>query len=76
MNNDELLVMLSCVSNRSLNQTKLLFDLCDNDFEKLMKVEACVKKTFVSYCPGDKELVNDLVNTWDELREKDKSKQK
>jgi len=76
MNNDELLVMLSCVSNRSLNQTKLLFDLCDNDFEKLMKVEACVKKTFVSYCPGDKELVNELVNTWDELRKKEKSKQK
>jgi len=76
MNTDELLIMLSCISNRSLNQTKLLFELCDNDFEKLMKVEACVKKTFVSYCPGDKELVNDLVNTWDELREKDKSKQK
>ena len=76
MNNDELLVMLSCVSNRSLNQTKLLFELCDNDFEKLMKVEACVKKTFVSYCPGDKELVNELVNTWDELRKKEKSKQK
>jgi len=76
MNNDELLVMLSCVSNRSLNQTKLLFELCDNDFEKLMKVEACVKKTFVSYCPGDKELVNELVDTWDELRKKDKLKQK
>lgn len=74
MNTDELLVMLSCVSNRSLNQTKLLFELCDNDFEKLLKVEACVKKTFVSYCPGDKELVNELVEKWDELRNKDKNK--
>ena len=74
MNTDELLVMLSFISNRSLNQTKLLFDLCDNDFEKLLKVEACVKKTFVSYCPGDKESVEELVTTWNELRNKDKNK--
>ena len=70
MNTDELLVMLSYIDNRSLNQTKLLFELCDNDFEKLLKLEACVKKTFVSYCPGD----NELIATWNESRKKENSK--
>jgi len=74
MNTDELLLMLSYIDNRSLNQTKLLFELCDNDFEKLLKLEACVKKTFVSYCPGDKELVNELIATWNESRKKENSK--
>jgi len=76
MNTDELLVMLSYTSNRSLNQTKFLFELCDNDFEKLMKLEACVKRDFTHFCPGDKESVNELVDAWDKAREKDNSNKK
>ena len=70
----ELLVMMQHTVNRSLSQTKELYVLCDSDFEKLLKVEACLKRTGLRYCPGDKEEVEKLIILWDELREKDKQK--
>lgn len=48
--------------NRSLNQIKFLFELCDNDFEKLTKLENKIKDNFLFYCPGDKEEVEKVLN--------------
>lgn len=72
MNIDELLVILSFLNNRSLNQTKLLFELCECDFEKLMKVEAGLKKSLARYCPGDKDEIDFAVNVWNKSQYKDK----
>lgn len=58
MNNDNLLKYLSWVSNRSHNQTLQLFELCGNNFEKLMELEAKTKKHHLFGCPADKTEVN------------------
>jgi undecaprenyl pyrophosphate synthase len=73
---DEQLLTLAWVSNRSTHQTKFLFELCDNDFDKLLKVEALGKRTFKMYCPADKETVNEWLREWEELREADRKKNK
>jgi hypothetical protein len=52
---DELLYRLSNATNRSLAQTKFLFELCDHDLSKLMELEEKLKNNHVFYCPGDKE---------------------
>jgi len=69
-----MLVMLSWTANRSLNQTKFLFELCDNDFEKLFKYEAYKKRSMTYGCAGDKEALDECVTAWDRLREEDKKK--
>jgi len=58
MNNHKLLEYLAWVSNRSLNQTKQLYELCGNDFEKLMELEAKTKKHHLFGCPADETELN------------------
>lgn len=63
MNTDKLLEYFAHVSNTSHNQTRQLFELCNNDFEKLMELEAKRKKHFVFFCPATKKEVEDILNT-------------
>lgn len=74
METEELLVTLSWTANRSLNQTKFLFELCDNDFDKLFKYEAYKKRTMTYGCVGNKEELNEALTAWDKLREEDKKR--
>lgn len=48
---------LSWITNRGSAQTQMLFDLCDQNFDKLLELEAKIKKNRLSYCPGDKDSV-------------------
>jgi hypothetical protein len=66
----ESLNVFSWHSNRALNQTLFLFELCDNDFQKLLLVEEKIKNHHLSYCPGDKEELNKIL-----LLEKEKDKE-
>ena len=63
--NNKLLEYLSWVSNRKLSQTKELFSLCDNNFEKLLKVEAAAKKLFLYGCPKDKKELDEWLEKYD-----------
>ena len=65
MNND-LLDKFTDVTNRSKGQTNFLFDLCDGDFQKLVKLEEKIKNNFLSYCPEDKEEVEKILTMDDE----------
>lgn len=76
METEELLVTLSWLANRSLNQTNFLFDLCDKDFDKLLKYEAYKKRTMTYGCVGDKESLDEALTAWEKLRENDKNKNK
>lgn len=74
METEELLVALSWTSNRSLSQTRMLFDLCGQSFEKLLQLEAYQRRTFQYACPSIKEDVDEQLVKWAKLREEDKSK--
>ena len=54
------------VTNRSKAQTNFLFDLCDGDFQKLVRLEEKIKNNFLGYCPGDKEEVEKILAMDDE----------
>lgn len=69
-----MLETLAWVNNRSTNQTKFLFGLCDNDVNKLLKLEAYLKRNFVMSCPSDKETVDSNLKQWEIMRELDKKK--
>jgi hypothetical protein len=45
----------SNTTNRSLSQTMFLYELCDCDFLKLVKLEEKILSLFLFYCPGDKD---------------------
>jgi hypothetical protein len=62
---DELLENLTDVTNRSVNQTKFLLDLVDGDFDQLVALEYKVKNNHLSYCPGDKEEVKNVLSMGD-----------
>jgi hypothetical protein len=49
--------------NRSTNQTKELFNLCDNQPFKLMRLENTIKEKFIKYCPADEKTINEILNT-------------
>ena len=49
-------------TNRSVNQTKFLLELLDNDFSKLVELEEKLKNNHVSGCPGDKEECDKVLN--------------
>ena len=51
----ELLKWLTDKTNRGKAQTEFLFELVENDFEELKKLEMKLKNCFCFYCPGDKE---------------------
>lgn len=56
------LELLSWVSNRRLQQTEFLYELCGNDFDKLLEVEAKLKKHHLQYCPGDMDELNKVLS--------------
>ena len=56
------LEQLSILTNRSLNQTILLFGLLDDDFDKLILLESVIKKKHISYCPDSKEEIENILN--------------
>lgn len=58
---DELKWLVS-QTNRSVAQTQFLYNLVDGDFEKLKQLEEKLKNCFVSYCPGDKETLQKVLN--------------
>jgi hypothetical protein len=58
---DILLDRLSNTTNRSLAQTRFLFDLLSGDIIKLIKLEENIKNLFISYCPGDKKTCNKIL---------------
>lgn len=51
----ERLKNLSWVTNRRMEQLVFLFELCDNNFDKLLALEAKLKQSFVYVCPATKE---------------------
>ena len=58
---DYLLNWLTDRTNRSNAQTQFLFQLVDGDFNKLKDLEVKIKNCHVSYCPGDKDEVNNVL---------------
>lgn len=58
---EDLLDKLVEKSNRSKPQTKLLFELCNENFEELVLLEKQILVHLVHYCPGDREEVDKLL---------------
>lgn len=56
---------LSTLTNRSYSQTEFLCRLCNNDLKKLVLLEQKILNNFLSYCPGDKEAVEDVLSMSD-----------
>lgn len=48
--------------NRSLNQTKFLLELINNDYNKLIDLENKIKNNFISYCPGTIDRINEILS--------------
>ena len=48
--------------NRSKTQSQFLFQLVDGDFDKLLSLELKIKNCFISYCPGDVDAVDVIMN--------------
>ena len=65
MNND-LLDKFIDATNRSKGQTNFLFDLCDGNFQKLVRLGDKIKNNFLGYCPNDKEEVEKILTMEDE----------
>lgn len=59
--NKQVVEAVSRAANRSRAQTQFLFDLCDRNLPKLLKLEEKIKNTFTFYCPGDKETVEHVL---------------
>ena len=57
----DIVKLLAACVNRSLRQEEFLFELCNNEFDKLLKLEASIKQNHVMCCPNDKETVNELL---------------
>lgn len=49
-------------TNRSVWQTEFLYKLVDKDLEKLVELEEKLKNNHCSFCPGDKEKVEEVLN--------------
>lgn len=57
----QLEVLAQCV-NRRLEQERFLFELCGQDFWKLLLLEIKIKNHFIAYCPGDTHSVNHILS--------------
>lgn len=55
---DPRLLELMKFSNRSKNQTNFLFELLNEDFDLLVKLERKIKEKMIFYCPSTLEEVN------------------
>ena len=53
-------------TNRSKSQTNFLFDLCDGNFQKLVRLEEKIKNNFLDYYPNNKEEVEKILAMEDE----------
>ncbi len=64
MDMNKRLELLSWVSNRRLQQTEMLFELCDNDFDKLLLLESKLKRRFffAPDTPSTKENVEKILD--------------
>lgn len=62
----DLLVRFINETKRSKAQTNYLFDLCDGDFQKLVKLEEKIKNNFIGYCPSSKKEIEKILNMDDE----------
>jgi len=62
MSNKDRLENISTIDNRSLNQTKMLFELCDCDFDKLLTLLAKIKSKRIFCCPADTDEVNKILS--------------
>ena len=62
---DERLDWITSKTNRSKAQTQFLYQLVDNDFELLKKLETKIMNNFYSACPGDKDEVEKVLNLKD-----------
>jgi hypothetical protein len=58
----EYLEALSTVINRSNGQTLFMYQLVDGNMTMFFQLMYKMKKYFVSYCPGDVEEVNKILN--------------
>lgn len=65
---DDKLKWITTKTNRGAGQTQFLFNLVDGNFDKLKRLEEKIKNTFYFACPGDLEMVENL------LKKEDKSK--
>lgn len=59
---DDILNRFSNATNRSVNQTKFLLDLVDNNLMKLIELEEKMKNNFIGAVPGSKEEVQEILN--------------
>ncbi|MCK9415838.1 hypothetical protein M0Q97_04190 [Candidatus Dojkabacteria bacterium] len=58
----EYLDALSTVINRSNSQTLFMYQLVDGDMTMFLELAYKMKKHFISYCPGDVDEVNKILN--------------
>lgn len=61
MNEDINLEILTNITNRTLNQTKFLLNLLDNNYEKLFTLERKLKNNFIFYCPSTKKEIKKIL---------------
>jgi len=52
---------ISTIFNRSIQQTNFLFELLDNDFQRLIDLELKIKNSFIHYCPSNIDEVNQIM---------------
>lgn len=55
MKEDERLKALAWVANRSNRQISELYELCNKNFDTLLRLEAVIKEYHVVYCPSTSE---------------------
>ena len=55
---DPRLLEIMKFSNRSKNQTNFLFELLNEDFDLLVKLERKIKEKMIFYCPSTLEEVS------------------
>jgi len=59
--NKRLIDKISTIFNRSVQQTNFLFELMDNDFQKLIDLELKIKNNFIHYCPSNLNEVDSIM---------------
>jgi hypothetical protein len=50
------------ITNRSINQTKFLLELCNYDYSRLCLLEEQIANNFIHYCPSDKIEIDKILN--------------
>lgn len=55
--------LLTDITNRSKSQTLFLYELCDRSCLKLLLLEKRLKEKFTTYCPADKETIEEILKS-------------